>query len=379
VRADHLYVHVPFCARRCTYCDFSIAVRRRVPVRAYVDALRLELERVGRPELLATIYLGGGTPSLLGGEAVAELLALVKPPGEVAELTLEANPDDVTAVAARQWRQAGVNRVSLGAQSFDDRALAWMHRTHNAETTGRAVRILRRAGISNLSLDLIFALPAELSRDFARDLEQAIALEPEHISLYGLTIEPGTALARQAARAEIAPAGEDRYEAEYLEAHRRLRLAGYDFYEVSNACRPGFEALHNRAYWKLEPYLGVGPSAHSYDGIARWWNEPAFARWAALLQANQSPVAGREILNHAQSSLEATYLALRTREGLEVEPSSPIEAAARRWIAAGWAQWSGGTSHHAAGKGLGAAGAPPLRLALTPQGWLRLDVLVASL
>ncbi len=363
MKAKHLYVHVPFCARRCTYCDFSIAVRRTVPVARYLTALGNEIRRADGWGPYDTVYLGGGTPSKLGADGIASLAHALGLEEEPEEFTLEANPEDVSAANVMAWVRAGVNRVSLGAQSFDDRVLAWMHRTHDAGRIGAAVRTLRSGGVRNLSLDLIFAVPESLRRDWARDLEAAIALEPDHVSLYGLTIEPGTPLFRQAGRGAIAPAGDERYEEEYLLAHERLATAGYSFYEVSNAARPGREAVHNRAYWLLEPYLGLGPSAHSFDGVGRWWNEPAYALWQRRLEEGRSPVAGHEILNDHQRRIEETYLALRTSDGLTVpEPCPPkLAGALPRWVGSGWASRAGG------------------RLRLTPQGWLRLDELVASI
>jgi oxygen-independent coproporphyrinogen-3 oxidase len=363
VTARHLYVHVPFCARRCTYCDFSIAVRRHLPVGAYLGALAREVERSGVPAALETVYLGGGTPSLLGGAGIAALAALLAAGAEVEEFTIEANPDDVTPESVRAWVGCGVNRVSLGAQSFDDRVLAWMHRTHDAARIREAVAVARRAGVPSLSLDLIFSLPEQLGRDFARDLDAAVALEPDHISLYGLTVEPGTPLFRRTARGEMTAAAPELYEEEYLLAHERLGAAGYEFYEVSNAARPGREAVHNSAYWRLQPYLGLGPSAHSFDGVARWWNEPAYARWLQLLECDRSPVTGREILNDHQRRLEGLYLGLRTRDGIPLQnPDAPkLAESLPRWISAGWASAAGG------------------RLRLTPHGWLRLDELVATI
>src|SRR5438034_2027848 len=209
----HLYVHVPFCVRRCSYCDFSIAVRKRIPAGEYVDAVLWELEMVraadpgavprGTPDdALDTLYLGGGTPSLLPPDALATLVTSLRDAfgatssRDAVEVTVEANPEDVEPEHARAWRRAGVNRVSLGAQSFDDHVLAWMHRSHDAARIGGAVRTLRDAGVDNLSLDLIFALPAELQRDWERDLELALSLGPDHLSLYGLTVEVRTALGR---------------------------------------------------------------------------------------------------------------------------------------------------------------------------------------
>jgi len=363
VNAAHLYVHVPFCARRCTYCDFSIAVRRRTPVREFVGALELELALAGIPPRLRTVYLGGGTPSRLGAEGVARLAAMLGSPGSLDEFTLEANPEDVTVEAVRAWVGAGVTRLSIGAQSFDDRVLKWMHRTHDRDAIAPAVRAAREGGIRQVSLDLIFALPDVLERDWGRDLEQAIALAPDHVSLYGLTVEPGTPLARQMDRGAVTSSSDVRYETEYLHAHDRLTSAGYAFYEVSNAARPGAEAVHNRAYWRLVPYLGVGPSAHSFDGTSRWWNEPAYARWLERLAAGQSPVAGREVIGARQRELEQLYLGLRTSVGVDLAAPEARRLAqvAGQWVRAGWAERS-------------EAG----RLRLTAHGWLRLDELVAS-
>ncbi|MGH7608087.1 MAG: coproporphyrinogen-III oxidase family protein, partial [Gemmatimonadales bacterium] len=226
----HLYVHVPFCQRRCSYCDFSIAVRRRIPVQAYFEAVVAEWHRVvspaatprGNPDL-DTIYLGGGTPSLLPADAIQRLLSELalprRTPHATREVTLEANPEDVTERNARAWIRAGVNRVSLGAQSFDDRVLRWMHRSHDAARIGAAVRALRAAGIDNISLDLIFGLPEELHRDWGRDLDAAVSLLPPHLSLYGLTVEPRTPLERWISRGATQAPDEGRYADEYLAAH----------------------------------------------------------------------------------------------------------------------------------------------------------------
>jgi oxygen-independent coproporphyrinogen-3 oxidase len=391
VTTRHLYIHVPFCGRRCTYCDFSIAVRRTVPVAAYLAALGREVALTGaRP--VETLYLGGGTPSRLGGEGIAALARLFALERELAEFTIEANPEDITAENVRGWAQAGVNRVSLGAQSFDDRVLAWMHRTHDAARIGLAVQTARAGGIRNLSLDLIFALPPGLGRDWKRDLEAAIALEPDHVSFYGLTVEHGTPLFRQVGRGEVALAEEDRYEDEYLLAHDRLGAAGYVFYEVSNAARAGREAVHNRAYWQLEPYLGLGPAAHSFDGVSRWWNEPTYVRWQEKLEQGRSPVAGHEILNDHQRRLEQMYLGLRTRRGIALPDPCPPKLLQQLegWVAAGWAVIEEARRHRGTGarEDLGTRGSessahapvpPCLHARLTPQGWLRLDELVASI
>ena len=372
----HLYVHIPFCVRRCSYCDFSIAVRKRIPAREYVDAVlgELTLLRAADPGPTAlgsleagldTIYLGGGTPSLLPAEALGALLAAIRNSQSAirnpVEVTLEANPEDVTPDRAVAWRASGINRVSLGAQSFDDGVLRWMHRSHDAARIGDAVRTLRAAGIDNISLDLIFALPGELRRDWSRDLDLACSLLPAHLSLYGLTVEDRTPLARWISRGATSAPDDDRYADEYLFAHTRLAAQGYRFYEVSNACRDGFHSRHNSAYWSGRAYLGLGPAAHSYDGRARRWNIAAWEAYARAIAAGRSPVASEEILTPAQRELERLYLALRTAEGVRLtaryRPLPPITA----WAARGWVEIRDG------------------RLACTPEGWLRLDALVRDL
>jgi oxygen-independent coproporphyrinogen-3 oxidase len=362
---SHVYVHVPFCARRCSYCDFAIAVRRRVPADAYLRAITRELElRRERGGPLATLYFGGGTPSALPPDAFTQLVALITralPLAADAEVTVEANPEDVTPAAAAAWRGAGVNRVSLGAQSFDERALRWMHRGHDATRVRDAVAILRRADIANVSLDLIFALPVELCRDWADDLERAVALAPEHLSLYGLTVEPRTPLARWIARGAAVAPDDDRYADEYLAAHARLAAAGYAFYEVSNAARPGFRSRHNTAYWTGAPYLGLGPAAHSFDGRSRRWNIAAWERYRSTVGAGRIPVESEEELSEEQRALERRYLALRTAAGLPLGDVAGRERDVARWTAAGWVERRAD------------------RLVCRPEGWLRLDALVRAL
>jgi len=362
----HVYVHVPFCARRCVYCDFAIAVRRDVPVDEYVTAVGRELEirfSGGAPWHASTLYLGGGTPSRLGADGVSRLLEALARRIHVdaaAEVTLEANPDDVTPDTARAWRAAGINRLSLGAQSFDDDVLAWMHRTHDSLQISRAVDAARRAGIDDVSLDLIFSLPEAVPRSWQSDLEHALALEPQHVSLYGLTVEPHTPLGRWRDRGEVRESPDERYEAEFVMAHEILSDAGFEHYEVSNFAKPGRRARHNSAYWKRVPYVGLGPSAHGFDGNERRWNESAYAEWCRGVGGANDPIAGRETLGPEEESAERVYLGLRTSEGLALEVHEIARVSA--WIEQGWARLSGSD-----------------RIALTPLGWLRLDALAADL
>jgi oxygen-independent coproporphyrinogen-3 oxidase len=362
----HVYIHVPFCARRCAYCDFSIAVRRDVPVDDYLESLDRELSlRFGEQPRgeVDTIYFGGGTPSRLGGNGLARALEIVHrrfTPARDAEITIEANPDDMEPGALRVWRSAGINRLSIGSQSFDDRALAWMHRTHDASGIARAVHAARDAGMTNLSLDLIFALPESLRRDFERDVERALALEPEHISLYGLTVEPATPLGRWVAAGKEVEQPEEGYEREYLAAHRLMTSAGFEHYEVSNYAKAGRRAVHNSAYWAAVPYVGVGPSAHEFNGTDRRWNSRAYSDWRRLLDAGQDPLEGGESLTEENRVAERVYLGLRSDRGLPV--TADDHELVQPWLDAGWASLSE--------DGI---------LRCTANGWLRLDSLAAAL
>jgi len=314
---------------------------------------------------LATLYLGGGTPSLLPRDDLTRLITSLlyafssTPSPYAVEVTLESNPEDVTPENARAWQAAGVNRVSLGAQSFDDRVLAWMHRSHDAARIGAAVHALRGAGIHNISLDLIFALPAELERDWGRDLDLALSLLPSHLSLYGLTVEARTPLARWISRGAASAPDDERYAAEYLLAHERLAAAGYQFYEVSNAALGGARSRHNSAYWSGHPYLGLGPAAHSFDGRARRWNLSAWEAYRRAVRAGHSPVESEEVLTPEQRELERLYLALRTDEGVSQSDYPTIRQSDA--LRAGWLEVRGD------------------RVRCTAEGWLRLDALVRDL
>jgi oxygen-independent coproporphyrinogen-3 oxidase len=363
----HLYVHVPFCARRCSYCDFAIAVRRQVPTDDFVDAVLREWQQWQdhpawneSPEV-ETVYFGGGTPSHIDPGGIARIVSRIRSDRLIAadaEITLEANPDDVTGVAAVAWRNAGVNRISLGVQSFEPAVLAWMHRTHSADQVGPAVDMIRDAGVTDLSVDLIFGLPASLDRSWERDLDRALSLMPEHVSLYGLTVEEHTALGHWTRAGRVSPVDEDRYATEFLYAHRALASAGYDHYEVSNAARPGRRARHNSAYWNRSPFIGLGPSAHSGFGAERRWNVREWQAYHDASRKGRSVVGGQEVLDPEEVALEEVYLGLRTREGL---PASDLRVQIREaWIREGWAEAAGD------------------RIALTAEGWLRLDALAAA-
>lgn len=311
---------------------------------------------------LSTVYFGGGTPSRLGGAGIRQAIELIAGNARVqgdAEITIEVNPDDVTVENALAWVNAGVNRISLGVQSFDPAVLEWMHRTHTASQSKAAVRILRESGIDNISVDLIFAIPPQLGRDWERDVNEILALDPSHISLYGLTAESSTPLGKWIERGDIEEATDERYEEDFMHAHNTLTAAGFDHYEVSNYALPGARSRHNSSYWKGVPYVGLGPSAHGYDGRRREWNIRHYVPWKDALIAGSPSIEGFEELTESNRNAERVYLGLRTSDGLAV--TSQELAYAHKWIEMGWAVKSERT------------------LVLTPLGWLRLDALASAL
>jgi oxygen-independent coproporphyrinogen-3 oxidase len=321
--ARHLYVHLPFCAHRCGYCDFVTAVGRRDQHGAYVDALlaELELER----ELLAaqvdTVFLGGGTPTFTEPGALAQLLEALPSAGEI---TAEANPETVTPELASLLSEGGVNRVSLGAQSFAPHLLATLERSAGPEDIRRAVHTLRDAGFDNISLDLIYGIPGQSAADLERDLAEALALEPEHLSCYELEAKPGT-------RFTHAHGAELERQAEALEGYFEnvvdtLTGAGYRWYETANFCRPAaaaegrdLRAQHNLGYWQARDYLGIGIGAVSTVGGTRWRNTPSIGRYLGALAAGRRPARDVEELDRRTRQTERVLLGLRLDEPLALE------------------------------------------------------------
>ena len=371
LRPRGVYVHVPFCAKRCHYCDFSVARVRRPPIEAYLRALAVDLEQWFALEdealrvPIETLFIGGGTPSLLGEQGMSALMALLRTRFEwdpaTIELTAEANPNSLSPELAMAWRRLGINRLSLGVQSFQADALTWLGRLHGPQEAERAIRTAREAGFERLNIDLIFSLPMSLRRDWLKDLARAIDLGVTHISAYGLTAEPRTPLGRWVDLGRVRMPGDARFAEEYLVASGTLIAAGFEHYEVSNFARPGQESLHNWLYWDGSEYLGIGPSAHSYLSGERVWNVFGWDRYREAADSGESLREGRERLDPDQRRLERIWLSLRTNRGLGSEDAVGADADERlgTWRDAGWLD---------AGE----------RLRLTPAGWLRLDALAAE-
>ena len=317
-----LYFHIPFCKRKCPYCDFySRTELAALP--AFLTALQRELALRSDPAAAVdTLYFGGGTPSLCPPEAVHALLAAVEASFDLdpdAEITLEANPGTIHADGLRHLRTAGINRLNLGIQSFSDRNLRLLGRVHNRDAGVAAIEAARRAGFDNLGLDLIYGLPGQTVAAWRQDLEQALAYRPEHLSCYILTFEDGTPMTRDLQAGRMQAPDERQVAALFDTTATLLSGRGYDHYEISNfARRPIYRSRHNLKYWRFAPYLGFGPSAHSHRAGVRSWNAADLGSYCQRLAENRRPEGGREELTLAQQMLEALLLGLRLREGFSI-------------------------------------------------------------
>ena len=317
-----VYVHIPFCASRCSYCDFFSTLRLDEVGHDYVEALIAEA-RLRKAELngkpVKTLYMGGGTPSQLPLPLLARLIDGLKATldlNAVQEFTLEANPDDVTPEWCAAVRALGVNRVSMGVQSFQDAVLRLVGRRHTARQAIDAVASLRHAGIDNISIDLIYGLPGQTLETWAESVRQAVDLRPQHISAYGLTYEPGTRLWQQRECGEVVEASEDQYLDMYRILVGLLRVAGYEHYEISNFALPGYRSRHNSSYWNETPYLGLGAAAHSYDGTMRRSNPADLCGYIRRITSGQ-PACQVEDLAWWERYDERVMLGLRTADGVD--------------------------------------------------------------
>ena len=317
-----LYIHIPFCNARCGYCDFFSVVPGSPDASAgLVDALVKELRhRTSEPgTAIDTIFVGGGTPTVLAEADLERLLhAAAERGGPVGEFTVEANPESLTGAKAAVLAAAGVNRISIGAQSFADPELRVLERLHNARQIADAVQIARRHGIPRIGLDLIFGVPGQTPASWGESLRQAVDLEVEHVSCYGLTYEHGTRLARSAAEGRIRPCEEELEAAMYLHAIDVLTAAGFEHYEISNFARPGGRCRHNMIYWRSEPFLGVGPSAAGCPDGRRYRNVADIDEYIRRIEQTGCAEEESEHLRGAALAGEMTMLGLRLIEGLDV-------------------------------------------------------------
>ena len=312
------YVHVPFCAHRCGYCNFTLVAGRDDLREDFLRAIARELERLGKPREVDTLYFGGGTPTRLSPEQFGRLAADVgrwHPLAAGYEWTVEANPADVDEAMVDALAAAGVTRVSLGGQSFRAEKLRLLERDHSGEAIGRSARLARGAGMQ-VALDLIFATPGETLDQWRADLEGALALEPDHLSTYGLTFERGTAFWKRRLEGELAEADEELQRAMYAMAIDRLTAAGFEHYEVSNFARPGGRSRHNQAYWSGAGYYAAGPGAARYVDGVRETNHRSTTTYLRRVLAGESPVAERESLAPEGRAREILVFGLRRMEGV---------------------------------------------------------------
>jgi putative oxygen-independent coproporphyrinogen III oxidase len=323
-----VYVHVPFCASRCGYCDFATWTDRDHLIGSYVDACVTDLgrhrEQSDVPEA-TSVFFGGGTPSLLPFEQLTRILDAI-PRATDAEVTVECNPDSVDPEKLARYRDAGVNRVSFGVQSLRPHVLAALDRTHEPANVELAVQWARDAGFETFNLDLIYGTPGESDDDWLATLEGVLAFDPPHISAYALTVEPGTPLGRQVADGAAPAPDDDDQASKHAVADDRLRRAGLEWYEVSIWARPGHECRHNLLYWSQGEYLPVGCAAHGHRAGRRWWTMRTPERYIDAVIAGTDPVAGDEMLDQPARLEERFALSLRTREGAVVPPAAQAEA-----------------------------------------------------
>ncbi len=318
-----LYIHVPFCARKCSYCDFySVPSLALIP--AFLRALFREIEMAGEGfDAFDTVYLGGGTPSLLSPAQIEAVLTRIRARFELhpgAETTMEANPGDLKGPSLRDLAALGVNRLSLGVQSFNDRILEFLGRRHSAAQAAAAMDSARAAGFGNIGVDLIYAIPGQSLEDWLDTLARAVQFAPEHLSCYELSLEKSTPLGKKGESGKISLPGEARQHEFFMRTSEFLEDAGYVHYEVSNFARGRrYYSRHNPKYWDHFPYLGLGPSAHSFSGKRRWWNLASVETYIERVSSGKIPIAGNETLSSEQALLETVYLGLRTQKGVSLD------------------------------------------------------------
>ena len=325
-----IYIQVPFCQTKCTYCNFHTGVVSRERYQPYAEAVCRELAVTASPtpETANTVYIGGGTPSLLEPRALAKMIETLRSSyrmdsaQEPIEATLEADPETITAEKARAWIAAGFNRISLGSQSFDDRELQAAGRMHRRADIFQAVEFLRGAGFGNISMDLIAGLPHQTRDSWEKSVSELLQIRPEHASVYMLEIDKDSRLGRESlaggSRYGAAAIPDDDTIADFYESAReRLDAAGYSHYEISNWGLPGRESRHNLKYWRREPYYGFGAGAHSFDGMTRWANAHESQRYMACIEQGSSPREQFETLTPPQALDEEIFLGLRMLEGID--------------------------------------------------------------
>lgn len=328
-----LYIHIPYCISKCPYCDFNSHVVAQIPETGYTDALLRELEYFGedagwRSRTLQSIFFGGGTPSTFKPTSIGKLLAWAAATFPIAndcEITMEANPGTVDAAHFAGYRDAGVNRISVGVQSFQPKLLKFLGRVHSADEAKKALNVVKQTGFENFSLDLIYANPGQNLADLAADLDTALTFQPPHLSAYNLTFEEGTPFHHEYRAGKMANLDEDEEIAMAELVESKLSAAGLKRYEISNYARPWFRSRHNVNYWHSGDYLGLGAGAHSYrrnnDGVTgqRWNNEKSPVKYIAQIEGIRQAIVDRETIDPRQAAAEFMFLGLRLTEGIRTD------------------------------------------------------------
>lgn len=329
------YIHIPFCSQKCSYCDFHFSTSQ-LALPKMVDALQKELElraKYWKDETIETLYFGGGTPSILSFDKLEQLLVKVKQHYNVSdklEITLECNPENCTIQTLEKWKALGVNRLSIGVQSFDDEQLKWMNRSHVAADSIRAIQDAKSVGFDELSVDLIYGLPQMSLEDWEKQLKILIELNPEHISAYCLTVESKTLLAKWVSEWKIQVAESEMQAAQFDLLVSTLKQAHYEQYEISNFCRDQHYSKHNTSYWKGLKYIGIGPSAHGYDGVNRYWNVANNSQYIRSIEAGGLPET-IEKLSALDCFNEMILIGLRTKWGVSKQALSQYHQVSESW------------------------------------------------
>ena len=317
-----IYVHIPYCKQACHYCDFHFSTNlesKQELVTCLLAEIELQQDFL-TDKKIETIYFGGGTPSLLSKQEIEQIIEKIADNfdlSQTAEITLEANPDDLTTENLQNFKEAGINRLSIGIQSFTDQFLEFFNRAHDATMAMNCVELARQTGIEDISIDLIYGVPNQSIEQFRDDLEKAIGLDTQHVSVYGLTIEEKTAFGRWAEQGKLEPLDETLAAEQFEMIMDKLEAAGYEQYEISNFCKPGFESRHNSSYWQGKQYLGIGPAAHSYDGQSRQFNVRNNAAYIKAITSEEVP-ATAEKLSIEDKVSEYLLTRLRTSRGIDI-------------------------------------------------------------
>jgi len=342
-----IYLHIPFCRKACHYCNFHFSTtHHRIPAMMRAIGKEALLRKQYLNEPVDTIYWGGGTPSLLEIADIQQILQQLQEQyviSEQAEITLETNPDDITTEKLIAWREAGINRLSIGIQSFEEQDLQWMNRAHTAAQSLRSIQQAKEVGFTNITIDLIYGTPGLTDEAWEKNIATALTLQIPHLSCYALTVEPKTALAGMIHKQIVADVDPEQQARQFAILTEKTALAGMEQYEISNFAQPGFRSRHNSSYWQGKPYLGLGPSAHSYNGFSRQWNIANNSLYLAAIDKGEIPYE-EEILTETQQLNEYIMTGLRTMEGISLEKvtaewakdkAAAIHKAAEKYIALG--------------------------------------------